>query len=152
MFGRGWRYSKRAIRFSPFLLEAFCELCIARFKVWFVPFRRYKKELGKHMHTSPEQVAETDMRLSKRLGWAVRKAAKLTPFRSTCLVQAMAAKRMLNKRGISSTLYIGLAKDERAAKAISNHAWLRAGSDIITGYLNGLANYAVIGTYAEERA
>ncbi len=102
------------------------------------------------MHTTSRQGVQPEQALAKRLGWAVVKMATYTPFKSNCMVQALAAKQMCKKRGIATTLYIGVGKNQEATPQKLNHAWLRSGSFIITGNLKGLADYAVIGTYAEE--
>jgi hypothetical protein len=145
-----WQLLKRYLRLSLFLAEAFFELCIARFKVSFVPFQTYKKELGKHMHTTSHQGFQSEQALTKRLSWAIQKTARYTPFKSNCMVQAMAAKRMCKKRGIATTFYIGVGKDQAVEGQKLNHAWLRSGSMIVTGNLKDLEDYAVIGTYAED--
>ena len=44
---------------------------------------------------------------------------------------AMAGKKILDRRGIPSTLYLGLAKDEECG--LKAHAWLRTGPMIVTG-------------------
>ena len=56
---------------------------------------------------------------------AIHIVSKYTFWESQCLVKAIAAMRMLEKRGIESTLYLGTAKDE-SGKIIA-HAWLRSG-------------------------
>jgi Transglutaminase-like superfamily len=145
-----WQLAKRTIRLSLFLAEALFELCVARFTVSFVPFQVYKQGLGKHMHTTSYQGFQSEQALAKRLSWAVLKMARYTPFKSNCMVQAMAAKRMFKKRSIATTLYIGVGKGQEATLQKLNHAWLRSGSLIVTGNLKDLESYAVIGTYAEE--
>ena len=42
------------------------------------------------------------------VGWIVERMAEHTPWESACLAQAMAAQNMLKRRGIGSTLYLGL--------------------------------------------
>jgi hypothetical protein len=146
-----WQRAKRYVRLSLFLAEAFFELCVARFKVSFVPFQTYKKELGHHMHVTSEHTVLAQQALAKRLSWAVQKTARYTPFKSNCMVQALAAKRMCKKRGLATTLYIGVGRDRGSSQPQkSNHAWLRSGSFIVTGKLKDLASYAIIGTYADE--
>jgi hypothetical protein len=53
------------------------------------------------------------------------------PGECKCLAQAVAAKMMLGRRGVPSTLYLGLAKDEQ--QKLRAHAWLRSGEVIVTG-------------------
>lgn len=56
----------------------------------------------------------------------------MIPWKSRCLVRALAARAMLSRRGISSKLSLGVLLDDR--KKISAHAWLT------TGNLEGVAN------------
>jgi hypothetical protein len=68
------------------------------------------------------------------------------PWMSQCLVQAVAATWMLQRRRIPSTLYFGLAKDSDG-KLIA-HAWVRSGERILTG-AKGHHDYRVVATFAE---
>jgi Transglutaminase-like superfamily len=144
-----WQLAKRYLRLSLFLAEAFFELCVARFKVSFVPFQVYKRGLGEHMHTTSHQGFQSEHLFAKQFKWAIQKMAGVTPFKSNCMVQAVAAKAVFKKRGLATTLYIGVAKGQEAQQKL-NHAWLRSGSLIVTGNLKDLESYAVIGTYAED--
>ena len=55
--------------------------------------------------------------------------------------------RMLEKRGIESTLYLGTARDE-SGKMIA-HAWLRSGPYYITGS-EGMERFTVVGKFAKR--
>ena len=46
-----------------------------------------------------------------------------------CLPQAVGAQRMLRRRGIPSTLYLGI----NPAAGYDAHAWVRVGNLIVTG-------------------
>jgi len=46
------------------------------------------------------------------------------------MVRALTARSMLQRRGVSGTIYLGLAKEDGALKA---HAWLRSGDRMVTG-------------------
>jgi hypothetical protein len=62
----------------------------------------------------------------------VTRAARYVPFRAVCLPQAMAARLMLKRRGIASTMHFGAAKGE--AKPLDAHAWLDAAGVEVTGF------------------
>ena len=53
------------------------------------------------------------------------------PWRSTCLVQALAARRWLARRGVASELVLGARKPGGAE--LDAHAWLKAGERIVVG-------------------
>jgi hypothetical protein len=58
---------------------------------------------------------------------AIQRSAPLSPWRNRCLVQSLAARRMLGRRKIQSQLSLGVAINED--KKMIAHAWLKA-SDI----------------------
>jgi hypothetical protein len=55
---------------------------------------------------------------------------------------------MLQRRRIPSTMYFGVAKD--AAGQFMAHAWLRSGSQILTGS-QGQQQFTVVASFAETR-
>ncbi len=63
-----------------------------------------------------------------RIAWAVPAAAQAVP-RCTCLVRALAGRRMLWRRGIRSELRIGVAK----SPDFQAHAWLECDGTIVIG-------------------
>ncbi len=74
-------------------------------------------------------------------------ASKFTFWESECLVKALAARFMLNRRGIESTLYLGTGKDD-TGKLIA-HAWLRSGPYYITGF-EEMKKFTVVATFANH--
>ena len=68
------------------------------------------------------------------IGRAVRAAAARTPWDSSCLVQVLAAQRMLRARGIGGEVFIGAdTADEQGNPGFSAHAWLLCGEAFVTG-------------------
>ncbi|MFZ6027635.1 MAG: lasso peptide biosynthesis B2 protein [Chloroflexota bacterium] len=123
------------------LVEAFFGLALIGFAIRILPFRRVARLLRLRMGDA--MTAETPD-LAVRVGWAVTTAAQRTPWRSTCLAQAVVGKMMLLRRKIPATLSLGVAKSP--ADALQAHAWLRCGEQILTGraeYLrfNVIANF-----------
>lgn len=74
-----------------------------------------------------------------RVAFAIPRAAARVPWRATCLVQALAAKRWLERLGVASRLKLGARKT--GEQALDAHAWLEAGGRIVVG--------GDIGDYAE---
>jgi adenylylsulfate kinase len=68
---------------------------------------------------------------ARRIAWAVQTASRYTPWKSNCLPSAIAAKYLLGRRGIASTLYLGAAF--KARTELEAHAWLRCGPLHVTG-------------------
>ena len=134
------------------LLEATLWLGVARIAILTVPFRKVAKHLGEQMAESPHSDQTAFRTRLSRISWAVRTMSRSTPWESACLAQALAAKAMLRCRGITSTLYLGLAKEQKDGQsALLAHAWLRSGSMILTGG-QGKDQYTVVATFAEKSA
>lgn len=127
------------------LLEAAAWLGLARLGLLLVPFRRLAPWLGAHMAQSAEHVTPREAALAQEIGWAVQAMARRTPWQSACLAQAMSAKAMLRRRGVGSTLYLGVARNERGR--MTAHAWLRCGTAVVTG--GDHSDYTVLSSFAE---
>jgi predicted glycoside hydrolase/deacetylase ChbG (UPF0249 family) len=86
--------------------------------------------------------------VARDVGWAIRTAARYTPWESTCLVQVLTAQRMLQKRGIAGGFYLGASTEPDAenASGISAHAWLKCGPEYITGE-SGHEKYTVVSSF-----
>src|ERR1700677_4123349 len=89
------------------LLEALAWLTLAKMLIHGIPFRWLAARLGRRMAQSPETVGEPERALARRVGWAVEAVARPSPIQFACFPQAIAAKWMLRRRGLSSTLYLG---------------------------------------------
>ncbi len=125
------------------LVEAAAWLAVARLAILALPFRRIAPRLGRAMNESP--ASEPRLELGRRVGWAISVASRYAPWRTRCLEQAVAAKAMLRRRGVASTLYLGLARRDAGGEA---HAWLRCGETILTGGAE-VSGYAVVAKFAE---
>lgn len=121
-------------RQAGLLLEACCWLGVMRVAVLRAPFRR----IIRWFHLAPAESRVTpspaDLALAEHIGQAVRFGAAHTPWQSACLVQSLAAMAMLRRRGITGTLYLGVARNvDGAPMPIDAHAWLCCGSMTVTG-------------------
>jgi hypothetical protein len=101
------------------------------------------------MAESPAEVSEAEFRHAFRIAWAVQAVARNVPLGFVCLPQAIAAKWMLRRRKLPSTLYLGLQRDDELK--LTAHAWLRVGNTILTGRAESL-NHTVVAMYAEDAA
>jgi hypothetical protein len=119
--------------------EAMVEIGRARLELVFVPFPRIAARLGDFLPPSAGASAgivvgsEATARLAKEISWAVTRAAAHAPFSAVCLPQALAARRMLKRRGVASIMHFGARRGD-AAKSIDAHAWLDAAGVKVTGY------------------
>ena len=140
---RGWSSSARrlASRDGARAAEAAAYLALARAAVLALPFPVLSKRLGVLRAETPA-AAPIDP-ASYRVGSAIGAAARRVPWRSECLEQAIAAKAMLRRRGVPSTLYLGMTKDP-----IQAHAWVRVGTLHVTGGQD-VGRYAVVASFAD---
>ena len=121
------------------LVEAVAWLLIARLALICVPFPRLARHLGTFVHPADDRAlkaksnaSEAHARSAEQVGWAVTRAARYVPFSAVCLPQAMAARIMLRRRGVSSVLHFGAAKAQQGP--LDWHAWLDAAGVRVTGY------------------
>lgn len=127
------------------VLEAFLYLGLARLAILIIPFRTIAPYLGQLGASTPESTEPLSQNTARQVSWAVSTASRHTPWQSRCLAQAIAAKMMLRRRGLASTLYLGLKK--AGEKSLDAHAWLRYGDIILTGG-ESLDMFTVISTFA----
>lgn len=111
-----------------------------------IPFSKTAPTLGAHMAETPIDIS-VDKKLMHQVSLAVNVMSKYTFWESECLVKAIAAMKMLERRGIGSTLYLGTAKDENGR--LIAHAWVRSGRYFITG-TEGMEKFTVVGTFAKN--
>jgi Transglutaminase-like superfamily len=126
------------------LIEAALLLALARIAIRIMPFRNIAPHLGHARAESPPQVTPEQAALAKKIGWAVVIMSRSAFWDTKCLVQAIAAQIMLKRRGIPSTLYLGVAKDE--TRDLIAHAWVRSGSAILTGAA-GHSQFTVVSSF-----
>ena len=113
------------------LVEAITFLSLVRLAIKLVPFSRLAPYLGEPVSMPDIELSQTTEALVKRIAWAINIMAKYIPWTPSCLEKSMAAKRILRRRKIPSTLYLGVAKSN--PNEFDAHAWLQSGTVIVTG-------------------
>ncbi|WP_249711131.1 lasso peptide biosynthesis B2 protein [Bacillus cereus] len=127
-------------------LEAFIFLGWARV-LKSITFSKVAPSLGDYMNeTSVAQIQPHGDTL-KKVSEAISIMSRYTFWKSQCLVKAIAGMKMLEKRHIESTLYLGTAKDNHGE--LIAHAWLRSGSFYVTGS-EGMEKFTVVGSFAKR--
>lgn len=122
--------------------ELVWELGRARWELRRRPFKEIAGTLGAVGGLTPFEVAPHPLPL--RVKGFIESLVPLLPWESLCLVQALAARRVLDRRGVPTTLYLGVRREGEALKA---HAWLRWGSRHLTGG-PGHEAYRVVASFA----
>ena len=96
-----------------------------------IPKKCILKRIGVLSVESDFEISPDYQVLASQISKAIRRTVRFTPWKITCLARAISAKYLLKRRGVVSTLYLGVAKD--GSDRLIAHAWLRCGSQIITG-------------------
>lgn len=113
-------------------LEAGAELFRARL-LTLLPARIFTRQLGAQ-RPLPEGSETPAPELAFEIGRMVERVAGALPFRAVCLQQAMAAARMLRRRGLSPAVCLGMRRVEAgAAPRYDAHAWVEVGRQVVNG-------------------
>ena len=122
MLNRLRKYLRLAGPDRRLLLEAALLQAAVRVALWCMPARTLRR--------TPRPASRDSQPAVAQLAWAVNAASSVIP-RSTCLVRALAARRLLARHGYPSTLHLGVA---RTSDGLAAHAWLdHAGGTLIGG-------------------
>jgi hypothetical protein len=137
------------MKLPPGMKPVFAEACLllgfSRLLLWKLSFRSIAGRLGEAGRETKFSNADIDLRKVRQVSIAIRTMSRYTPWKNNCLVQAYAAKLMLNRRKLKSTVYLGVARNESGSMIA--HAWLRCGEFYVTGG-NGGIKYTVTGKFA----
>ena len=133
-------------QYLPYCFEALFYLTLSKILVLCRPLNTYVAKLG----VAQCETLKSDTHAYKYELAAIRLALRVVPaylpWRSVCLDQALAAQRMLSRRGLQNTLYFGVALSQD--RSLLAHAWVRSGDQWIVGYQPHM-NYQVVGSYAD---
>lgn len=138
-------------------LEAAAELARARIMT-LLPARIYTTDLGRLVAGEADagpgapDAAPDDAttRRAAEIGRMVEAVARAMPFRAVCLQQAIAVKRMLARRDLAATVYLGVSRDaaDRAvpSRGTAAHAWVTVGPTVINGDQD-LARFTIVARF-----
>ena len=68
---------------------------------------------------------------TRRVVLSIRAVSRRVPWKATCLVEAASTRIMLNRRGIPSTLWLGVHKE--AGGKMAPHAWVTSDGEVVIG-------------------
>jgi hypothetical protein len=128
------------------LLESIFYLGLARL-LKCLPFSKVVPILGNHMEETTFKLTHSNIETLVEISAAIHIMSQYTVWESQCLVKAIAGMKMLEKRGIESTLYLGTAKNKHG-KLVA-HAWLRSGPFYIFGG-EGIERFTVVSKFARK--
>lgn len=103
---------------------------VFRLQLLFLSPGKMRKGWGRENAESAGTEAPEGYRQAARIARIVGKVCDKTPWESKCLVRALTAQKLLYRRRLPSTLYLGCGMEEGKMVA---HAWLRFGEMYVTG-------------------
>lgn len=115
----------------------------------------YAAALGRLVEADSQEIVEsggaTGRADAEDIGHVVEVVGRCLPFRTVCLQQAIAVRRMLNRRGIPAMVYLGIARNKadrvRSELGQAAHAWVTVGSQVVSG--EGVSDqYAIVARFA----
>ena len=109
------------------LATAAAELALARLRL----ARLGPRDLAGSGPPAPAHANDKRQRTIDRVAFAIPRAAARLPWRTTCLVQALAARRWLARQGIESDLKLGARLADQ--QQLDAHAWLEVDGRIVVG-------------------
>ncbi len=92
---------------------------------------KLERMLGERGQESSYEETKENYRIAKLVSRHVNRIAEHTPWESKCMVRAMTAQKLLNEKGIETTIYLGVGTNEQGG--MRAHAWLRCGTYCVTG-------------------
>jgi hypothetical protein len=94
-----------------------------RIELWVLPYPQIRKRVSAikvNPKSGPLSVED--------IIWSIETAGRFV-INSTCLIRALAAKKMLSNNGIESDLWIGIDK----SSSFAAHAWIEHGGRVVLG-------------------
>lgn len=119
-----------------------------RLCVRLLPFRWIAPSLGRQggPYTSPAHASSHTASSIRQVQDAIAAAVRNLPGQTVCLPQAIAAQRMLHRRGVQGTLYLGTRRENGE---LHFHAWLKHAHLFVTGAFPE-GQFTVLTSFAAE--
>ncbi len=119
----------RIVRAGWLFLEALIAIYFAKSILFFLPFKKIRMLI--HRFSNREDLKNFDVLEGKRVSAAVLRARRFVLWkRSYCLVNALALHWMLTRRGIQSSIHLGVSKKDSELTA---HAWIESDGTPLIG-------------------
>ena len=101
-----------------------------RFQVLHMNTKKMQVKWGIEGGESANEERREHYRYAKAVSICVNHVCNKTAWESKCLVRALTAQKLLKRKSIPSTMYLGCGMDNGKMVA---HAWLRCGKMYVTG-------------------
>lgn len=131
MSGLIFRFFKLNRSERNLLLLTFTKTTIISLLIFCVPRRIIMRKIGVLGVESTSEIPDENHIIVQQVAKSIQRTVKYSPWKTSCFAKGISAKTILKRKGIKSTLYLGVGKD--GLNKITAHAWLRCGSIIVTG-------------------
>jgi len=101
-----------------------------RFLIKFYSMKKYAHKLGTENKLS-DNIEAAEIEKLKPFIASIKRVSRYSFWRTKCFEEAFALKKLIEKRGYTSTIYFGVAKEE--SNSLKAHAWLKIGDAVIIG-------------------
>lgn len=125
------------------LNRTFFWLLYALILVRIIPLRWFSHFLGDFNKEGVCNCNENELQLIEIEIKNIKRLKKRIPWKIKCFEEAITAKKVLGSYNVITTIYLGVAKNN---KKLIAHAWLKYGEVFITGK-KGYDQFVVVGFY-----
>jgi hypothetical protein len=122
------------------MIEAAGFLVLVRIGLWTLPFH----VLCAAIERVPARTRFPRVESPVDTGRILDTVARRLPLSMTCLVQALAAKAMLRRRGHQATLHFGVRNGRDVTRALDAHAWLLCDGHVVVGRFDDAEGYLTL--------
>lgn len=123
LLGSFWRLGRRDKRI---VLEAMFIVLAVRIGLELTAFGKLLAGLER---LATKRGASGDDVPAERIAWAVETASRVGPGADTCLVRALTTATMLNRRGDSASVRLGI--DRESGEGLGAHAWVESSGRVV---------------------
>ena len=140
-------FFKKPVFFKLWFLPTWCLLGVSKLLIHLVSFRRLERFMGIGCGMSPALALLTpgQRKRATAIGQLVCTTACYTPWTSNCFPQALTGALLLRLYRVPYLLCFGLARGRNSHDYLA-HAWVSAGSVVVTGGF-GFHRYTVVACY-----
>ena len=122
--------SRNLWRNRSLVVEAAKALTLASIAIRLLPFRKVMDAAGAENPRAPRHAGDASAEIS-RVRWAIDACARRLPWRIVCFQKGLALHKLLQRRGISTTLHYGVAQDSE--RGLTAHVWVTHRGEAIIG-------------------
>ena len=100
-----------------------------RFCIKYIKMDTIEKMMGIKGQESSRDETDENLKYAKLVAFHANRVTEHMPWEEKCFTRSLTIARILKEKGIDSTIYMGVAKEESGMKA---HSWIRCGNMYLT--------------------